>query len=332
MFQRILIPLDGSPRAELILPQVAHLLKRKASVLFFVRSVATSSPAKGGDDTTPPLVHLREEAESYLQGVARRYTDAGANVHTRVLEGAPAEAILDAARREGATMIAMTTHGRTGLLKWLIGSVADKVIRASDVPVLLIRPSHLADPPAREPATPGESPFRRILIATDGSPTSMAIVDPARQFAALFGSEIVALHVWDSYVPDGAPLLGMEAGMAALPEAPSSSEDEVTARVARQLGPSGLKVTRVTRYGEPASAILDQSEEHEVDLIALATHDRSELSRWMTGSVAERVLKSAGVPLLIVRAMPDPTHRPAQPEFVLHPGEASRTSSQEQTP
>jgi nucleotide-binding universal stress UspA family protein len=306
MFQRILIPLDGSPRAELILPQVAQLWKREASELLLVHSVSAYSPANGGYDSAPSLAHKREEGESYLQGVARRCTDAGAKVQTRLLDGSPAGAILDAAIQEGATMIAMTSHGRTGILRWVMGSVADKVLGGSDVPVLLIRPDQLAGLSAVEPAPSKKSPFRRILIATDGSPTSMAIVDPAMQFAAVFDSEIVALHVWDSYAPDGAPLLGMEAGMRPPPEAPLSPNDEVTARVARQLGPSGLKVTRVTRYGEPASEILDHTLEHDVDLIALATRERWELSRWMTGSVAERVLRSAGVPLLIVRSAAKP--------------------------
>jgi len=306
MFQRILIPLDGSPRAELILSQVDHLWKRESSELFLVHSVCSTTPVNGGYDTAPSLERRRDEAESYLQGIARRYTDLSAKVHTRVLEGSPAGAILDAAQREGATMIAMTTHGRTGILRWLMGSVADKVLRASEVPVLLLRADRTADAPPAEPATPQAPPFRRILLATDGSATSMAIVGPAMQFASLFGSEIVALHVWDSYVLDGSPLLGMEAGMAPPAEAPRSSEDEVTARVARQLAPSGLKVTRVTRYGEAASEIIDHSFDQNVDLIALATHDRWELSRWMTGSVPERVLRSAGVPLLIVRAAEKP--------------------------
>jgi len=306
MFQRILIPLDGSPRAELILSQVDHFWRREASELVLVHSIFATSSASGSYESTPSLEQRRDEAESYLHGVARRYTDVRAKVHTRVLEGSPAGAILDAAKREGATMIAMTTHGRTGILRWLMGSVADKVLRASDVPVLLLRAVDPPNTPPLESGTSGASPFRRILIATDDSETSMAIVDPAMQFAVKFGSEIVALHVWDSYVLDGSPLLGMEAGMTPPPDAPLSSEDEVTARVARQLAPSGIKVTRVTRYGEPATEILDHSFKHNVDLIAIATHDRWELSRWMTGSVPERVLRSAGVPLLIVRAAEKP--------------------------
>lgn len=304
MFQRILVPLDGSSRAELILPHVEHLWKREASELLLVRSVSADGPANGGYDSAAALVHERNEAESYLHGVARRLAAGGARAFTRVPEGLPSGAILDAARREGATMIAMTTHGRTGLLKWLMGGVADQVVRASDVPVLLLRPFPL---PAVESAISHGAPFRRILIATDGSLSSMAIVDPAMEFAALFGSEIIALHVWDSYVFDGAPLPGMEAGMPIPLEAPLPSEDEVTERMARRLGPSGLKVTRATRYGEAASEILDHSFEHKVDLIALATDHHRGLSRWMTGSVADRVLRSAGIPLLLVR----PTEKPA---------------------
>jgi len=306
MFQRILIPLDGSPRAELILSRVDHLWRGESSELVLVHSVSDYGLLNGRYNTAPSLEHRRDEAESYLRGVARRYTDVGARVHTRVLEGSPAGAILDAARREEATMIAMTTHGRTGILRWLMGGVADQVLRATDVPVLLLRAVHPMDPPPPESEPPRATPFRRILIATDGSATSMAVVDPVMQVAAQFDSEIIALHVWDSYVLDGSPLLGMEAGMMPPPEAPLASEDEATARVARQLAASGLKVTRVTRYGEPASEILDHSFEHHVDLIALATHDRWELSRWMTGSVAERVLRSAGVPLLVVRAEEKP--------------------------
>ena len=280
-----------------------HLWKRDTSELLLVRSVSADTPANGGYDSASSLVHERNDAESYLRGVARRLTDAGAKVLTRVLEGPASGAVLDAARREGATMIAMTTHGRTGLLRWLMGSVADKVLRASDLPVLLLRPFHFAGPPAAEPAISRGVPFQRLLIATDGSPNSMAIVDPAMKFAALFGSEIIALHVWDSYVLEGASLPGMEAGIPPPPEAPLPSEDKVTERMARKLGPSGLKVIRMTRYGEPSSEILDCSFEHKIDLIALATDDRWGLSRWMTGSVAERVLRSAGIPLLVVRVV-----------------------------
>jgi nucleotide-binding universal stress UspA family protein len=306
MLQRIMVPLDCSPRAELILRQVAPLLKTGGAELLLAHCDSAFSPEVERFDT--PLIpeNKRDDAEAYLRRIARRCQAAGAKVRTRVLHGSPAGSLLNLAKQEGMTMIAMTTHGRTGILRWLMGSVADTIVRASEVPVLLIRPSEAPDRLSFESTASGDIPFRRILIAADGSPTSMAAVEPAMRIASHFDSEIVALHVWDSYVLDGTPLLGMEAGMPPPAEAPLSSEDEVTALVARQLGPSRLKVTRVTRYGEPSAEILDHCFEHRVDLIALAIHERGRLSRWLTGSVAERVLRSAGIPMLIVRAAPKP--------------------------
>jgi len=306
MFQRILVPLDTSSRAELILRQVAPLWKQDASELLLVHCVSAFSPEAVRYDLPLAPEIKRNDAEAYLLDIARRCEAEGAKVQTRLLHGSPGGSILNLAKEEGATMIAMTTHGRTGILRWLMGSVADKILRASEVPVLLLRPLGLSDWGSFEAAASSDTPFRRILIATDGSLTSMAAVEPTKRFASSFGSEIIALHVWDSYVLDGTPLLGMEAGMPPPAEAPLSSDDEITAQVARQLGSSGLKVTRVTRYGEPAAEILEHSFEHHVDLIALAVHDHWELSRWMTGSVSERVLRSSGIPMLIVRAAVKP--------------------------
>ncbi len=306
MFQRLLVPLDGSPRSELVLPRLSHLWKRESSELLLVHCIPADGPTQGREDPLPSSGPTESDGESYLRGVAHRYREEGANVRTRVLQGSPAGAILDAAREEGTTMIAMTTQGRSGILRWLMASVADQVVRGSEVPVFLLRP---VDPGIRRPAEREafrEAPFRRILIATDGRPVSMAIVEPARRFAELFGSEIIALHVWDSYGLDGTPLLGMEAGMPPPEEAPLSSEDEVTEQVARQLAPSGLPVTRVTRTGEPAAEILEHCFSENVDLIALATHDHGERSRWMIGGVTERLLRTAGIPLLIVRAAATP--------------------------
>src|SRR5688572_25420382 len=99
MFRRILVPLDGSARAELILPQVEQLWKRGSSELLLVRSVIADSPVNGGYSSAPSLVRERNAAAFYLHRIARRLTDAGAKVLTRVLEGSPSGAILDAAER-----------------------------------------------------------------------------------------------------------------------------------------------------------------------------------------------------------------------------------------
>jgi nucleotide-binding universal stress UspA family protein len=301
MFRRILIPLDGSPRAEAILPQVARLLKRKDSEILLLRAIPLPLAAKGPRE--PALLDReRGEAQKYVHDLAKRFMDEGANVRGKVAEGPPAAAIQKAARDENATMIAMTTHGRTGLARWMLGSVAEKVVRATDLPVLLVRSFRPSSQGGFEPVTSVELRFRKILVPTDGSDAALAIAPAATLFALLFGSEIIVLHV-ESIVPQGAALPGMEAGapLATLTP-PPADEDPAIGKMAERLTQAGLRVTRRTSLGDPASEIIDRSIASGVDLIAMATHGRSGLARWMLGSVTERVLRHAGVPLLIVRA------------------------------
>src|SRR6185436_7606282 len=114
MFERILVPLDGSARAELILSQVARILQREDSEILLLRVVDV--PAAVGRVSLRQFRELeREEAQKYIHNLVRRFRDRGVKIHGKVVEGAPAEAILEAARTEGATLIAMSTHGRTGL-------------------------------------------------------------------------------------------------------------------------------------------------------------------------------------------------------------------------
>jgi nucleotide-binding universal stress UspA family protein len=306
MFERILIPLDGSARAELILSQVGRILRREDSEILLLRVVGPA-PVSGIPEEDQTLMDgMRQEAERYVQDLVRRFEGRGAKTRGRAIVGSTADAILDVAQQESSTMIAMTTHGRTGLSRWFMGSVAEKVVRASTVPVLLVRSFRPTPAGPLEPATAEEMPFRKILLPTDGSPASLAVVAPAAAFAKLFDSEIVVLHVQAPPMPPGAILPGMEAGLPPPPAEPvPSTQDEHTAKTAELLHQAGLRIVRRTVLGDPAAEIIDRSSGTSgVDLIALTTHGRSGFSRWLTGSVTERVLRHSSVPLLIVRAAP----------------------------
>jgi nucleotide-binding universal stress UspA family protein len=245
---------------------------------------------------------VRASTQSYLEDVASRLSDRGARVRVRVGEGVPAEIILDAAADEGATMIAMTTHGRTGIARWTMGSVAEKVVRASTIPVLLVRSFRRSPNGGMDPPQAQELPFRRILVPVDGSAPSMASVGPATAFGKLTGAEMMVLHVRPILIPPGPVLPGMEAPMPVIqPPTPKSEEDPVVTPAADRFRASGLKVISLSVEGDPAAEILDRSATQEVDLIVMGTHGRSGVSRWLTGSVAERVLRASTVPLLLVR-------------------------------
>jgi len=301
MFERILVPLDGSARAELVLPQIARILNREDAEILLLRVV--NIPDSAGLVMKTTIRHQeREEGQQYLHDMALRFALKSPKVHARLAEGWPAEVILETAKSEGATMIAMSTHGRSGMARWALGSVAEKVARASDVPVLLVRSFRRSPKGDLEPMVPEELPFRRILVPVDGSATSMSVIGPAEKFAELYGSDILTLHVVPPYAPPGAILPGMEAALPITrPEPLASDEDPVTEKAANRFRHAGLNVSRLTVEGDPASEILDLSSNRGVDLIALGTHGRTGFTRWALGSIAERVMRSAEVPLLLVR-------------------------------
>ena len=143
MYERVLVPLDGSELAEAILPfaeQVAGPLDAELVLLRVVELMSTIEAIASAGVVTPDTLALREmDAKRYLLEIEQRLAKKGLRVHTRVAFGPPAEEILASARAAGAGLIAMATHGRSGLGRVLWGSVAEAVLRASSVPVLLIR-------------------------------------------------------------------------------------------------------------------------------------------------------------------------------------------------
>ena len=137
MFKKILVPLDGSALAEAIVPQVVELARVHGAELVILR-VALAHAFPGADPTEAQLQAVRE-SEAYLEGVEKGLKDRGFHVSSVVRYGHAAEEILDHAAFAGIDLIAMSTHGRTGVSRWVLGSVTEKVLRASSTPLLLVR-------------------------------------------------------------------------------------------------------------------------------------------------------------------------------------------------
>ena len=144
MYKKILVPLDGSEVAEAVLPHVERLAKDNDAEIVLLRvavnpafEFALSDPAIAAKVVSD----LEEESKQYMSAMEARLKGQGFKVTSDIVEGGVANAILREAEERGVDLIAMSTHGRSGVARWLIGSVADKVVRASPLPVLLVRPA-----------------------------------------------------------------------------------------------------------------------------------------------------------------------------------------------
>ncbi|NUN48135.1 MAG: universal stress protein [Candidatus Brocadiae bacterium] len=280
MLARILLPLDGSEVAETIMGQLGRLLRIKDAEVILVQAVPV--PLHVGLEYAPITADLQAESEAYMAALVKNLCAEGVKARSIVRVGGEAHTILEVARETGATLIAMATHGRTGLSRFVFGSVAEKVIRASEVPVLIMRSFDAAVPGAARTRA-SEVPFRRILLPVDGSEAALGAVPQLAAFAKACGAEVRVLGV--------VPAVGSKPG----------DGEPLVHKATQILATAGVPVDPVVRLGDPASEILDASGRHEVDLIAMSTHGRSGVSRWVLGSVTEKVLRGSTVPMLLFR-------------------------------
>lgn len=286
MLDRILVPLDGSDLADEILPFVAEVARPCRSEVMLVRVLDEFAV----DDALLRGIDIFGQTEARLGESMARLRAAGVAPRFDIRQGDDtAGKILEAAHDFSPSLVALSTHGWSGADLWLRGSTAERLLRTSPFPVLL------ADARARR----GRPPFSTILVPLDGGPLSEAAVPGAHQLAKLFGSELVLLHVLEEK-PGAYPI-------AALSEKPGKAE-AMLARVAAGL--EGVRVRTVLARGSPAFAILRAVEQEKADLVAMATHGRSRLSRWAFGSVAEQVLHHVHRPLFVVRTADVPAALP----------------------
>lgn len=277
---RILVPLDGSRLADGILSQVRRLLVRADAEVNFLH-VLESGVAGPAD------------ACEHVEGLAMALEREGARVATHFVHGDPAVEIVRAAEDLDVGLTAMATHGRSGVSRLLRGSVAERVLRESTRPLLLANPSVLAE-------AGGPLRIRRILVPVDGSEEAGAILPLVTDVARCFESEVLLLRV--EYA------LGLFNGLETEPVDPSVTALRPLSTVRASLGPirrdleaQGLRVRTLATYGSEADEILYAADREDVDLVAMSTHGRSGIARWMQGSVTEQVLRQCSKPLLVRR-------------------------------
>jgi nucleotide-binding universal stress UspA family protein len=302
MANRILVPLDGSSLAEQALSCALTLARGLGSELVLLRAIwIPPDILEMLDESTVKLngivEQLEAEANDYLRGLVEQLREAGLNVRQAVRRGPAAETILDYAGWASIDQIVMATHGYSGIKRWMHGSVAERVLQAARVPLLLVRVGE------RDLASDWQQPMdcRRILVPLDSSPVAEQILPTVTTVAQALEARLILFQVPISHVS------GWMTGEWYLPiqgVLDTSEEDaqRYLTPVADRLAERGLDVATATAIGSVADCIVEFAEANQVDLIAMCTHGRTGLARWALGSVADRVLRAGGTPILLVRA------------------------------
>jgi nucleotide-binding universal stress UspA family protein len=260
------------------------------------------APERWPSSTAPheSLGDERDYAEFYLSSVADRVRNKKVKVRIRVGAGRAAETLVAMTDDEAADLVAMTTHGRSGFTRWILGSVADRVLHTSRIPVLLVD--------AREDKKVTGGQFKRILVPLDGSDIAESALPFVKRLAADLKASIVLEGV---VVPTAALYAGtlLPSSPPALPEIEAGSREYLRG-VAAKIKKEGLTVATRVDVGYAAETILEAASETGAGLIALCTHGRSGPERWIRGSVADSIIRHADRPCLVFPAprARDPEH------------------------
>lgn len=290
MYQKILVPLDGSKVAEAILPCVVWLARSFGARV----TLLTVAPSRRES--------LAIEPTRYLEGVARYLAVRRIEAAPAVVYGDAPQEILSQGRERGCDLIAMSTRGRSGLSRGLLGSVTDAVVRSSDIPVVVVGPTS-GDQEREE----GMS-LKRVVVPLDGSSLAEAVLPHVKEMARRLSLEMALIRVvtvptWPYAGHDGPPVevTGLEERLEA--EAAAYLE-----RVGRGFSDEGIPTQWTVLKGSPGSTILSFAQGSSENLVAISTHGRSGLGRLVIGSVADLLIRSLGTPVLVVG--PSHTVRP----------------------
>lgn len=300
MYQKILVPLDGSKVAEAILPYVVWLARGFGARVTLL-TVAPSrketgqlSPGASGPASVVTMERLAIEPTRYLEEVARYLTVRRIEAEPVVAPGDAPQEILSQGREHGCDLIAMSTRGRSGLGRGLLGSVTDAVVRSSDIPVVVVSPKDGQPEPKEGMA------LKRVVAPLDGSPLAEAVLPHVKEMARRLSLEVALIRVvtvptWPYSEHDGYPVevTGLEERLEA--EAATYLE-----RVGRGFSDEGISTQWKVLKGTAGPTILSYVQGRSENLVAISTHGRSGLGRLVMGSVADLLIRSLGTPVLVV--------------------------------
>ena len=305
MYKRLLIPLDGSDLAQAVLPEAGALALDLDLEEITLLHVCNSQECE--------VVSLHRDYIERAAEIVRHYVSQGcedeaalrvkhATIGADLAIGHPAEEILECADKAECDLILMSTHGRSGIRRWALGSVADKVLRAATIPIWLIRAG----------SNTGHNRMgtkRTILVPLDGSELAEAVLPHVTALAASGRRENVDVVLLAVCEPLASPEFYLGPSGAADLDSQAAScvrfNEGYLSGLEKQLRRAGISTRSEILMGNAADQIITYAARSPLHLVAMATHGRSGLNRWVYGSVAEKVLLGASCPLLLVKPGPE---------------------------
>lgn len=303
MLESLLVPLDGTEFSERSLALAGGLARSTGAKLHVAHVHATYMPDQLLQNTQFQFEGLdmdeydnrhRQEERTYLDEVVVRLGAEGTDdVQVALLDGQIAQQIATYAESIGADAILMTTHGYAGMSRLRLGSVTDALIRQTTLPLILLHPGHHTSVPAEVTS------FHHVFVPLDGSLLAESILEPATDLARAHGARLTLFNVVSASGVFGLRLLPL------LPDTLTPELEEkhdYLERVAETLRSRGFDVSvEVAANEAPARAIVEAAERFDADIIAMATHGYGGLKRALLGSVADRILHTTSLPLMVRR-------------------------------
>ena len=296
MYTRMLIPLDGSQVAEQVLPYarcLAKALKIPVDLLEVVdlETLRLLANPERGRYIDTLLGEKIETNKSYLEAIAQSFQ--GTQVTCFVEKGTPEDMIIERAAGDKDTLIVMATHGRSGIQRWVLGSVADKVLHGSTNHLFLIRANDQAK-------AGGEAPLKKVIVPLDGSQLAETVLPYVVDLAQKMRLEVVLMRSYalptstaDEYQTYSDELIGL---------IEAEARDYLAEKVKEVKGKGLENVSSVVNIGYGAEEIITLARNTPDNFIAMCTHGRSGMKRFVLGSVTDRVVRHSGDPVLIIRA------------------------------
>ncbi len=295
MFTKVLVPLDGSELSERALAPALEVAAKPGGEITLLRALVPQSVFARALEGADPHVEEwvaeaqaveRKDAQKYLEHLQKANYRDDIQINVNLTDDDALGCILDSAVEHD--LIVMSTHGRSGLTKWVMGSVTEKVLASATCPVLVIRAA---------------APIRRILIPLDGSSFSESALAPGLELALRLNAAVTLLRVVDEVTGlERAQFSGLGATDMAnrLQNGLISEAENYLASLMMPMGELQIE-HKVVVSNTAAFRIVDYAQRHTTDLIVMATHGRTGLAKWVYGSVADKVVRGAPCSMLVIR-------------------------------